>query len=211
MASLIASDDDNTQFVGAHDPDGRLAVRFYTKVLPNEFESKKQDRPIFYEADFVTIWIPGNQLSNFDGFVNDTHKKRFPKQWARYVNNKSESNAGQISGTPVEEWPLISRAQAEELKALKFFTVESIAGCSDAQLQSIGMKAGMQPHAFRERAQRFINLASESSKVNAQAEENRALKEANERNESALNELRRQLEQMQQSKPGRKPKVKEAA
>lgn len=205
---MIASDDKNPNFVGAHDPDARLAVRFYTKALPNEFETIKQGRPIFYECDFVAINLPGNQLNNFDGFVNESHKQRFPKQWAYYQNNKTSND--QIIGTPIDQWPLVSKAQAEELRAMKFYTVDSIAAASDAQLQAIGMKAGMQPHAFRDRAQRFLQLANTEATATADAAEKAALKAENDATKQALEELRQQLAAMQdKTKPGRKPKATE--
>jgi hypothetical protein len=46
----------------------------------------------------------------------------------------------------------------EELRALKFYTVESVANAADAQLQRIGMVAGMSPYAFRDAAVRFLAL-----------------------------------------------------
>ncbi len=207
---LIASDDANPEFVGAHNPDARLNVRFYTKALLNEFESKKQERPIYYEADFVRIELPGDRLNNIDTFVNDTHKQRFPLQWARYQNNKND--AAQVIGTPIEQWPLVGRDVAEELRAMKFYTVDSIANASDAQLQSIGMRAGMQPHTFREKAQQWLKRADADAALQAAEQEKAEMRAKNEETERALAELREQMAQLQgKAKPGRKPKVTEAA
>jgi hypothetical protein len=47
---------------------------------------------------------------------------------------------------------LAGAAQAEELRGVKFFTVEQIANASDGQLQSIGMIGGMNAHVMRDRA-----------------------------------------------------------
>jgi len=70
-----------------------------------------------------------------------------------------------MSGTPLSQWPLITTAQAEELKAIKFFTVEQIASASDAQLQRLGMMAGMSPHAFRDRAVNYLRVAKDEADV----------------------------------------------
>ena len=152
--ALIASDANNPEFQGAHNPDSRLAVKFYSKTVPNKFESEKQGRPIFFDLDYVQIFVPGDNTSVIDQPVREDHKQRFPLQWARYNNNRSE-NTHEI-GTPLTQWPRITPAQAEELRALKFYTVEGIANASDASLQSIGMIAGMAPYAFREHAQRCV-------------------------------------------------------
>jgi len=70
-------------------------------------------------------------------------------------------------------------SQAEELKGIKFHTVESIANCSDQQLQRIGMIAGMSPHAFREKARTYLNLAKDTAEVDAKNAELAQLKEEN--------------------------------
>ena len=208
---MLASDDINPNFVGAHNPDDRLSVKFYKKTLKDEFKSKLENRPIFYEADFVKIHVPGSQLFDIDTFVNDTHKQRFPRQWAHYLNTQKVEGSLTL-GTPIAEWPLISRSMAEELKAVGFHTVDSIATASDAQLQSIGMKAGMQPHAFREKAQRWLQQAKQGASVESDAAEKEALKAENAATKEALAQLQAQMaELMAAKKPGRPPKVKETA
>lgn len=209
---MIASDDKNPNFVGAHNPDDRLHVVFYTASLPNEFETKKQGRPIFYECDMVKITVPGNQLNNVVDFVNDSHKERFPRQWAHYMNNKKADADAQIIGTPITEWSILSKSQADELKALGFRTVDNIAAASDSQLQVIGMRAGMQPYEFRARAQRFLQAAKNEATVNADAERIAAAETRAAEAERAIQELRAQMAAMQErTKPGRKPKQEVAA
>src|SRR6266567_3047699 len=118
MASMIASDLNNPEFAGAKDPDRALHVVFYTKPVKNEFESERQARPIFANVDFVRITTPGNVLSIMDMPARSDHQQRFPRQWHAY---KTRTDPGaQQSGTPITEWPRITPAQAEELKALKF-------------------------------------------------------------------------------------------
>lgn len=205
---MIASDDNNPHFVGAHNPDDRLHVRFYVKTLPNKFKTKEEGRPIFYEADFVHIHLPGDKNNDIDTFVNETHKQRFPRQWAHFMNNK-KAESDPVIGTPIGEWALINRAQAEQLRALGFRSVDSIASASDSQLQSIGMIAGMQPFAFRERAQRYLTSAHNEAQANAEAERAAAAEARAEATERALQELREQMAAMQQperAKPGRKPR-----
>lgn len=160
---LLASDDSNPNFLGAHNPDSRLSVQFYSKPVQNEFESEKEQRPIFASADFVRIITPGDKLNIIETFAREDHKKRFPMQWQAYKNRGDENT--HLLGTPVTQWARITPAQALELNGLKFFTVEAIASASDAQLQGIGMIAGMSAYNFRDEAKRFLNVAEAASKL----------------------------------------------
>jgi hypothetical protein len=152
---------------------GALAVRFYSKEVQNDFLTNKEGRPISFMADFVRIEIPGNQTSIIDTFVNNTHKTRFPTQWAIYLNEKADgnNNPDNVQGTLLRDWPILNAAQATELKHFKFYTVEQIANASDQQIMAIGMTAGMSPLALRDKAQAFLENAKDSSFAQKQAEE----------------------------------------
>jgi len=139
--------------------------------------SDEAGRPIFKEFDFVRIMIPGDNLTEIDTYAQDSHKQRFPRQWAHYQNQVTDHK--DIIGTPLDQWPQVTRSQADELRGLKFHTVESIADCSDQQLQRIGMVAGMSPHNFRLKAKAFLNLANDSAEVAHREAEMQALKEEN--------------------------------
>lgn len=157
--------------------DSRLAVTFYKRSMKQEDESIIAGRPIFKEFDFVRIDVPGDALTQIDTYANEGHKQRFPRQWAHYQNQVG--NHEQIVGTPIEEWTLISRSQADELKGIKFATVESIANASDLQIQKIGMIAGMNPYSFRDKAKAFLNLADQVGETNQREEELTKLRQEN--------------------------------
>jgi hypothetical protein len=159
--------------------DARLAVQFYKKSVKQDDASNEAGRPIFKEFDFVRIMIPGDNLTEIDTYAQESHKQRFPRQWAHYQNQVA--NHEDIIGTPLDQWPQVTRSQAEELRGLKFHTVESIADCSDQQLQRIGMVAGMSPHNFRLKAKAFLNLANDSAEVAQREAELQALKAENDK------------------------------
>jgi hypothetical protein len=159
--------------------DARLAVQFYKKSVKQNEASDEAGRPIFKEFDFVRIMIPGDNLTEIDTYAQESHKQRFPRQWAHYQNQVSDHQ--DIVGTPIDQWPQVTRSQAEELRGLKFHTVESIADCSDQQLQRIGMVAGMSPYNFRLKAKAFLNLANNSAEVAQREAEMQALKEENDK------------------------------
>ena len=206
---MIASDINNPNFVGAVNPDSRLAVQFYKKAIKNEFKSEQEQRPIFEDFDFVKIWTPGDVLSIIDTYTREDHKRRFPLHWAAYKNNQ-DADTREI-GTPLTEWTKLSPAQAEELKALKFFTVEAVANASDAQLQSIGMVAGQSPYAFRESAQRFLRVAFTAADQTKSDAEIEALKAEKTESDAKIKELQEQMSALmnmvkqEPQKRGRKP------
>ena len=156
--------------------DSRLQVRFYKRPVQQEQESLAAGRPIFKEFDFVHICVAGDSLTEIDTYALASHKTRFPIQWANYQNRLGADDQ-EVVGTPVSEWPIVSKSQAEELRALKFHTVEAVAGASDAQLQRMGMAAGMSPYAFRDKAKAFLNLATNAAETDKRESEINSLKE----------------------------------
>lgn len=206
MGSMLASDLNNPDYVGATNPDSRLAVRFYKRPVQNDFKSQEAGRPIFDELDFVEIRVPGDTTLAVDTPVRDDHKVRFPMHWAHYMNTQGAE--GHASGTALDAWPRLSRGQVEELRALKFSTVEQIATASDSQLQRIGMIAGMSPYAFREAAQRFLKLAHDDATATEAETRAKQLEAQLAEQAKAMEEMRAQMAELaanQKKKPG--PKV----
>ena len=156
--------------------DNRLQVRFYKRAIQQDQASLEAGRPIFKDFDFVHICVAGDSLTEIDTYALGSHKTRFPIQWANYMNRQGAHDE-EVVGTPVTEWPIVSKSQAEELRALKFYTVESIANASDQHLQRIGMAAGMSPFAFRDKAKAFLNLATNAAETDKREHEINALKE----------------------------------
>ena len=166
---MLASDDANPAFAGARNPDDALVVEFYLRPVQNIFQSSKQGRPIFDDVIFVRINVPGLKEMQVDTIARSDHKQRFPRQWAHF-ENVTKGDAREI-GTPLAEWPILTRSQAEEFRALKFFTVESIANAADSHIGNLGMIGGMSPHALREKARAFLQAATDTALPQHQAEE----------------------------------------
>ena len=197
--------------------DSQLTVRFYKRPVEIKDETIAQGRPIFKEMDFITIMTPGDQLNIIDTIAEERHKRRFPLHWADY-QNKTGNQEG-FTGTPLSEWPLLTMGQAEELKGIKFYTVEAVANCGDQQLQRIGMIAGMSPHNFRLKAKAFLNLASDSAEVAQREAELQALRAENDKikaeTDAKLSKMQEQMEALlaavaEKTPKTRKTKVAEA-
>lgn len=146
-----------------------LFVKFYKRAVQNNFKSERAGRPVFDEMTYVSILIPGIDTTAVDSPATEEHKRRFPMQWARF--NSSEQDVS-TDGWPVEQWPALNVAQVEELKAMKFMTVESLASASDAQIQRIGMGG----YQLREKARAAIGVAKDSADAQHYAVENARLR-----------------------------------
>lgn len=176
----LASDDSNRNFQGATNPDSALHVTFYDKEFINEFESKKQGKPVKYMALMVRIERPGDILNVADRLSTTDDERRFPVQYANYINMRN-GRAGDLVGTPLSECQLISKEQAEQLRSLHFYTMEQVANSSDAQINGIGMIAGMAPMAFRDRIRMALRVATDTTtaqKLEKQVEESLAREKA---------------------------------
>ena len=185
-----------------NNPDSQLNVKFYQKAIQNEFKTALEGRPIMEMRDFIIIEVPGNTLSVIDTFAAQEHKDRFPVQYARYMNEKTD---GDIEGTLLHDWPVLNAAVAAELKHFKFYTVEQIAQASDAQLNTLGMAAGMSPLALRDKAKAYLGSAKDTALVQQQADELSKRDEIIARMEAQIAELAQQA-----NKPKAVPKKAKA-
>lgn len=215
---MLASDLANPEFSNPQDPDARLHVEIYKLPVRNEFESQKEGRAIFTEVVMISIQVPGDNTTKVVQPLRDDHKMRFPRHWA-YFEATQGKEALEI-GTPLSQWPLLGPAQVEELRALKFRTVEQIASASDLQLQRMGAAGGEAGTSLRDKARRFLTVAKDASFVDHAAEELAKIRgeqaEKDAKHAADLAAMQEKLDALigmmaEKRKPGRPAKVKEAA
>lgn len=199
--------------------DSRLLVQFYRGTFEDPVATALEGRAIYKETDCIKISIPGDSLNERDRPIYESDKVRFPLQWAHYMNKQGSEE--KYEGTPLKEWPLITRSQAEELRARRFYTVESIATASDLQLQSMGMSAGMSPHTLRDKAKFFLESAKTAADYTNREQEIAQLKEENARikaeTDAKMEAMRREndekfaslLAAVSEKKPKGRPKATE--
>ena len=108
--------------------------RFHLEPVKDEVASAAAGRSIFIQQERVQIIQPGNP--NQPVFlVTDEHREKWPEQYAAFKRGQEQTG----DGTPLEQWPVLSRAQVLEMKAIGLHTVEQCAGLSDLAIQKIGM------------------------------------------------------------------------
>lgn len=168
----LETDVSNPNFAGARNPDDALWVQFSVRPMQNNYETAQQNRPIFRDETWVEIRIPGRNDLTIERPMCEEDKFRFPRQWSYF--ERTHSADGQNVGTPLSAWPLLKPSQIEQLKALRFMTVEQIAMASDENLSRIGMNAGMSAHSLRDRAKLYLDHARDNSVAVKQMEELKA-------------------------------------
>ena len=99
-------------------------------------------------------------------------------------------------GTPVQDWPGLTRGQADKFKAMHLTTVEAVADMTDNDCDHFGMGG----RVIRDRARAFVGAKNGA----ASAGEVAALRQRLEERDADIAELRAMLDELT------KPKVEEA-
>lgn len=141
---------------GRFSEDKKLFVQFYSRPVQDSVASAEAKRPIFVDADFVKIMVPGDKRTVIDRMASDEDKQRFPQHYARYKAGQAE----QIVGTPLDMLPGMTAGKVEEYKHFGIKTIEMLAEASD----SVGQQF-MQFQADKTRAKGYLALATDNAAV----------------------------------------------
>ena len=113
--------------------DEKLPVTFYMGVMPDEAATEKEGRPIYRDVECIKIYNSKDNV--IDRPVRDTDKQRWPGAYGAWKQTGA-SEPGAV-GTRLEHWPVMTRAQVEEYRYFKVFTVEQLAELADSTAQKI--------------------------------------------------------------------------
>ncbi len=147
-----------------------LHVEFYIESVQRAFKSEEAGRPIFEDVEFIKILIPGDKNFSPEREATEADKQRFPLEYARFKNGMKESE--QAIGTPLSQWPAMTRSMAKEFNAMNVFTVEQLAGMSDQGKQAFGMGA----LEWSAKAKAYMDAAGGGAAIEKYAAENESLK-----------------------------------
>ena len=142
--------------------------------------SLKEGRPIFSEVPYIKVMVPGDKDIVVVRPVRAKDKARYPRQWAAFEAQEAQP----LEGTPLEEWPGITRSQVAELKHFGVHTVENLANMPDSQAGKF-MAIG----ALKAKALNYVAQCRELAPLAQLQEENEALKGRIEALEYQLREL----------------------
>lgn len=160
-----------------------MHVRFYAKSKQNNARSAAEGRPIFDEVEMADVRIPGDKHFNphfpaheptvsFDRTTMSDDTRTWAERYSAEYKAFKSAHLPSVSGTPLEEWPILSRAKVSELKALDITTVEQIAEISDRNRNILGPSA----RQMITQAQVYIAQARDAAPANQMAAENAELR-----------------------------------
>jgi len=163
--------------------------RFYLKPEKSIFKSEREGKPVFEDREMVEIRVPGDRKTEVHSYVKEEHKRRWPQYYAAF---KAQQEAP-TEGTPLAEWPKVTRSQVEELGFFHIKTVEQLANLSDDQLSKCLPMGGF---PLRDAAKRMLEQAAGSAPAEKLAAENSELRGTMEAMKAQMDAMREQMDKM---------------
>jgi hypothetical protein len=150
-------------------PQSGSFVEFFMESVELRYESEKAGRPIFKEMPFIRIQHPGDRLNILEVKADDHYKQKYNRQWREF----EAGLAGEVIGTPLSQWPQVTKSQCKEAEYFGIRTVENLAEVNDAALQRIGI-GWME---LRKKARDYLAAAAGNAPISALQAENEKLKQ----------------------------------
>jgi hypothetical protein len=108
--------------------DDRTPVQFYMGAWPDQTASEREGRPIYQDMEYIRIMTSKDAI--IDRPLRDVDKTRWPRAYQAWkATGASEPGS---AGTPLSAWPMMTRAQVEEYKYFKIYSVEQLAEAADS-------------------------------------------------------------------------------
>lgn len=181
---------------GQQTGDDQLLVKF--EVVPTQDNKKSEEagRPIFVDRTWIDIRIPGNRASGVRRPIRVGDEQRFPDHYKKFLDRKNQE---EVEGTPLSEWPGLTRGQVEEMKFFHITTVEQLANVSDSHA---GNFRGFSQ--LKQKAAEFLKHADNAAAATALA----AAEAKNAELEAKIEALMGRMDAMDAPKPRKKRRTK---
>ena len=142
--------------------DDRLMIKFELYPHPNAAKSLECGHPVYDDAEYITIIVPGDKNSIVHRPVWNQDKERFSRQYAQFKQGLEQT----VSGLPLKMWGGMTAGQAKEFEFFNVKTVEQLAEMSD----NLGMQVqGFQ--ALKQRARDYVATTTQQAPMLALREE----------------------------------------
>jgi hypothetical protein len=163
--------------------DERLLVKFFVKEVRDNAKSLTEGRNIFKEVEYVDIKIPGNRTGGACHPAQFRDKQRFPRHYEAFVQRREMP----VEGTPLSEWPIMTRTMVEELAFHNVKTVEQLLSMSDTHASKF-----MGINDYKAKAKAWLEKTDETARIN----EIESLKEANNEKDEKILSLETQMTEL---------------
>lgn len=186
-----------------HGDDSGLYVEFSMEAVQNEEKSLAEGHPVYEEKEYITIRIAGDtktvrkrpvQLEWSGNTPPD--QERWPRQYQAFKNQQKQV----MEGMPLEQWPLMNKADVMMVKGLNIYTVEQLSALGDNALTWLGART------WRDKAVAYLAEAKKGAGVAKLQAENEQLKmqmEALKNQMDALLEAKPELAEKKRGRPAK--------
>jgi len=170
--------------------DEKLAIRFFKKARQDMDKTKEAGRPIFVEAEFIQIMVPGDKSHAIVRPVSYGDRQRFARQYEAWTKHQVSET---LVGTPLESWNQLSLAQVEEFRYFGVRTVEHLALLRDDVMLKMPGAVELKKKAvtFLDAAKEAAPLSQMQAALEKRDTEIAALQNALKEQGDALKELQR--------------------
>lgn len=165
------------------DQQGGVYAQFYIRSVPDKAATEKEGRPRFKDVPYVRKMVAGDPKNEVDRPANPLDHDSHRGAWEAFQKGEEAQ-----TGTPLKEWPGVTRSQVDELAAFKVYTLEQLASVSDVLLRNVGPLM-----AIRQKARDFLEAATKAAPISHLQAQMDALKKQNE-------ELTKRLEEQSKKK-----------
>lgn len=161
--------------------DENLLVKFFTKQREDKAASLKEGRPIFKDIEYIDIKVPGQRAGGASRPATFRDKQRFPRHYQAYKQRQEMP----LEGTPLSEWPIMTRTQVEELAFHNVKTVEQLVAMSDTLASRF-----MGMNSLKAKGKMWLENAEETVRIN----EIETLKASGDEKDKRIEKLEAQVE-----------------
>lgn len=187
---------------GQREADKALLVKFFIKPKQNQAESLKEGRPVFKDTEYIDIKVAGNRSGGACRPATPADIQRFPEHYAAF---KQRTDHDTETGTPLTEWPIISRSFAEELAFFHVKTVEQLGTMADTQISKF-----MGGYDLRAKAKKWLEQVAKDKPMWEMDGRMKKMEEENESLKTSLAALISEMENPEKSEHQVKRAVKKA-
>lgn len=185
---------------GTREADKALLVKFFIKAKQNQSQTLKEGRPVFKDTEYIDIKVAGNRSGGACRPATSADKQRFPEHYAAF---KQRTDQDEATGTPLMEWPVITRSFAEELAFYHVKTVEQLATMADTQISKF-----MGGYDLRAKAKKWVERVEKDKPMWEMDNRMKKMEEENEQLKTSLSALISEMENPDKDKT--KQQVKRA-
>lgn len=181
--------------------DEQLLVKFEMVAKQDAAKSLEEGRAVFKDVEYVYIQVPGSR-NGVARPARPDDKLRFARHYEAFKKRVDVP----LEGTPLAEWPLMTRSLVEELAYLGIKTVEALANLSDTH---VSQKMGL--GNMKRQAQEWLEYADQDAPATKLVGQVETLEAQLEARDKTIEAMSRRLDELERASSGSAAPVVESS